>query len=102
VPLAPKPFTAALALHGLYAHNLVGLVESYNDIRFGVNGGLGAFVAMGYIAPSFRTGLDFYFGRRFAINVGMLYIAASQILLNGELVATSGGTGFDVVLSVNY
>lgn len=98
----PKPFEQAIALHGIYAHNFLDSLESYNKIRYGVNFGVGALFATGYLAPSVRSGLDLYFGRRFATNIGAFYVAPSTIIVDSETIETSGGVGGDLVVSFHF
>ncbi len=98
----PKPFKQAFGLYGIYSHTFLGAVESYNNIRHGVNAGAGLFLATGYFAPSVRFGWDIFMGRRFSTNLGAVYIGQSSILVNDESVATKGGLGGDLVISLNY
>lgn len=98
----PKPFETAFSFYGLYGHNFLGSIESYNNIRHGVHAGIGAFLASGYITGSAKLGWDMFFGRSFTTTISTSYIAPSHILVNSEKVATKGGIGADVVLSYNY
>ncbi len=97
-----KPFTTAIGLYGFYAQNFVGSVESYNDIRQGANIGIGFLTAVGYFTGTVRGGWDMYFGRRFAVNFGMLYILPSTIKVDGESIKTQGGFGGGVTISAHY
>jgi hypothetical protein len=100
--LKPKPFGTGVILAGIYSHNFLGAVESYNEVRQGLHVGLGFFAAAGYLAPSFDVGWDIYFGRRFSTGFSALYFGESQILVGNEIVKTPGGGGGSIVLSVNY
>lgn len=100
--LEPKPFRSALVLNAIYSHNFIGRLESYNDIRHGAHGGGGVLFATGYLAPTLRGGWDVYFGRRFALTTDLIYILPSKILIDGDFLKTSGGTGGEVVLSLNF
>lgn len=98
----PQPFTSAFALYALYAHNFLGTIESYNTIRHGMTGGVGALMASGYMAGSMRAGWDTYFGRTFAVSVNGMYVMASSIKVNKKSVRTKGGTGGELVVSYNF
>ncbi len=102
VGLKPKPYTQALVLNAIYTHNFIGRLESYNDVRHGVHGGAGVFFATGYLAPTLRAGWDVYFGRRFVMTLGSLYVLPSKILIDGDFIKTKGGTGVEAVLSLNF
>ncbi len=98
----PKPFEKALGIYGLYSHTFLGAVESYNNIRHGLNAGAGIMLANGYFAPTARAGWDIFMGRRFSTNLGAIYIGQSSILLEDKIVTTTGGFGGDLVISLNY
>jgi hypothetical protein len=98
---SPEPFTMALGIYGLYAHNFLGVVESYDRIRQGMHLAVGAHLASGYLAPAVRGGWDLFFGRSFAVSVGAVYVSSANILVNNKFVKTSGGVGGDLVLSYN-
>lgn len=98
----PRPFQQALGIYGMYGHTFLGAIESYNNVRHALNGGLGVLLATGYFAPSARLGWDIYMGRRFSTNVGLVYIGQSTILVDKETVKTKGGLGGDLVISLNY
>jgi hypothetical protein len=100
--LAPKPFETAIVIDGVYAHNFLGAVESYNEVRQGLHAGLGLMAAVGYLAPNLDIGWDVYFGRRFMAGFSALYIGPSQILVGNDIVKTKGGAGGSVILSINY
>jgi hypothetical protein len=100
--LTPEPFETALGLYGMYGHLFVGPLESYNNTRHGVHFGAGLLLASSYIAPLVRTGWDIYFGRRWSTNIGVTYVGASSILVDGESIDTEGGAGGDLVISLNY
>ena len=102
IPAAPQPFTSAIAIYGLYGHNFLGAVESYNDIRQGIHVGLGGLVSPGYITGLLRFGTDIYLGRRFAISLSGLYITPSQVVVENEPVTTNGGFGGTGVVAVNF
>jgi hypothetical protein len=96
-----KPFTNALGVFALYAHNFLGTLESYNEVRYGVSAALGLHLASGYMAPTLRTGLDTYLGRRFSVNAALILVGPANILLDGKFVKVSGGVGADVAVSYN-
>ncbi|MBF0441146.1 MAG: hypothetical protein HQK54_04515 [Oligoflexales bacterium] len=98
----PKPFTSAIGLYAVFAYNFLGALESYNEIRTGLNLGVGLFLATGYLATSGRLGLDTFLGKKFTISLGGLYIAPSQILMAKQFVKTKGGSGGDLVISYNF
>jgi hypothetical protein len=101
-PLEPKPFGTALVIDGIYSHNFLGAVESYNEVRQGMHVGLGILASSGYLAPNLDVGWDIYFGRRFTAGFSGIYIAPSQILVGQDIVKTKGGAGGSIVLSINY
>ncbi len=96
------PFRFSLGLYGLYAHNFLGEVESYDTIRHALTIGAGALLAQSYIAPSLRLGWDFHFGRRFVFSLAGVYVAPAKILINNEFIDTNGGMGGDAVISLNF
>ncbi len=100
--ITPVPYSMAVGLYAMYAHNFVTSIESYNNIRHALNAGAGAFLAVGFMAPTMRAGWDVYFGRRFVASTSLMYVMPSKILVNSEFVPTNGGIGADVVLSLNY
>lgn len=100
--IVPVPYDTAITLQGVYAHNFLGSLESYNTMRYGVSASGGFFLAKGYLAPVIRGGADVYYGRRFMTNVGLVYIAASKILIEDEYVDTTGGLGVEVILAFNF
>lgn len=97
----PTPFQQSIGLFALYAHNFLGSLESYNELRQGVNGALGLHLASGYIAPVIRLGWDVFLGRRFSVNSSLSYVGTANILLKGEFTRIAGGVGGDVVISYN-
>jgi hypothetical protein len=99
--LKATPFTNSLGLFALYAHNFLGTLESYNDVRYGVNMGLGLHLASGYMAPTLRTGLDTYLGRRFSVNASLILVGPANILLDGKFTKVPGGIGADVAVCYN-
>ena len=102
-PTVPKPFQTAMMLHVLYAHNFLGSVESYDDVRQGIHLGGGLLMAGGgYFAGMGRIGWDLFFGRRWALGVSGLYVFPSEILLNGDTVTTKGGSGGEGIVSFNF
>jgi hypothetical protein len=101
-PLRPKAFETAVAIYGIYAHNFLGAVESYNELRQGIHTGLGAFISSGYIAATLDIGWDLYFGRRFATTFSAIYLAPSKILVGSETIDTKGGAGATINLLFNY
>jgi len=100
--VTPKPFETAFTLYGMYSHLFVGPLESYNNTRHGLHVGGGIFMAASYLAPTIRAGWDVYFGRRWSTNLGAVYIAPSNILVDGDSIPTKGGAGGDLVISLNY
>jgi hypothetical protein len=98
----PKAFQQALGLYGVYGHQFLGPVESYNEVRHGFHTGVGALLATGYIAPTLRLGWDVFMGRRFTTSVAANYVVGSTILIAGKSVKTKGGAGGDLILSLNY
>ncbi|MEZ4743704.1 MAG: hypothetical protein R3B45_14885 [Bdellovibrionota bacterium] len=101
-PLRPKPFETALGIYGIYAHNFLGSVESYNEVRQGIHFGLGGIISSGYLAGSAAIGWDIFFGRRFVTSFTGLYLAPSKVLVGSETVETKGGAGGSVTVSFNY
>ena len=97
----PEPFSNAIGLYAIYAHNFLGSIESYDTIRHGISTGLGGILTTGYFAGSVKVGWDVYFGRRFATTISGTYILPSQILLASETVETKGGGSADIIFSVN-
>lgn len=97
----PTPFRQSFGLFALYAHNFLGSLESYNEMRQGVNAALGLHLASGYIAPVIRVGWDVFLGRRFSINTSLNYVSTANILLQGEFTRIAGGVGGDVLISYN-
>ncbi len=100
--LGPRPFRQAFSVFPYYAHNFLGSVENYDQIRQGLNVGLGALFATGYFSPSARVGWDLYFGRRFLLTPSVIYNTATKILVNSELRNAQGGLGYDLSLSINF
>ena len=101
-PAEPEPFTTAIVIGGLYSHNFLGSVESYDQIRQGVHLMGGGLVASGYMAPIVRAGWDVFFGRRYVLTVAGLFVAPSKILLDNDFVETQGGGGAEAILSYNF
>lgn len=98
----PAPFSFAMTILGLYSHNFLGSVESYNEVRQGLHFGLGGLLTTGFLAPVSKIGWDMYFGRRFTFSISGVYITASQIVLDNVEVKTRGGLGGEGVLSLNF
>ena len=98
----PKPFTSAYMLHVIYAHNFFGNLESYDDIRQGVNVGLGMILAPSYLATSTRLGWDTFFGKRFSVSFGGIYVASAQIMIDQKFKKIKGGGGGDCIFSYNF
>ncbi len=96
------PWTTAIAMYGMYARHLVGSIESYNEVRHGLNVGLGFLMAQSYLTASVRAGWDIYFGKRFATNLAVIGLAPSTDYVSSESVATSAGVGFELGMSINY
>jgi hypothetical protein len=102
-PSVPKPFQSALMLHVLFAHNFLGSVESYDEVRQGLHIGGGALLAGGgYFAGMGRVGWDFFFGRRWALGISGLYVMPSEVVVNGDTVKTKGGVGGEGIVSFNF
>ena len=102
-PTAPKPFKTAGMLNVLFAHNFIGSVESYDEIRQGLHVGGGAVVATGgYVAGMGRLGWDFFFGRRWVLSVAGMYIMPSELVVSGATVQTTGGVGGEGIISINF
>ena len=100
--LGPQPFKQAFSLFPYYAHNFLGAVENYDQIRQGINFGVGALFATGYFSPSARLGWDLYFGRRFLLTPSLIYNTDTKILINNELKNADGGLGYDLSLAINF
>lgn len=98
----PLPFKNAVAFYAIYAHNFIGAIESYNDIRYGINFGVGGLLASQYLAGSARLGWDTYFGRRFVASISVLQLGSSTVTVNEIDVKTKGGTGGEMVISYNF
>lgn len=98
----PEPFKNAIGFYAVYAHNFIGAIESYNDIRHGINVGVGGLIATKYLAGSARLGWDTYFGRRFVTSLSVLQLGASTVTVNEIDVKTKGGTGGEMVISYNF
>ncbi len=98
----PAPFKFALGIYGLYSHNFLGSVESYDQVRQGIHFGIGTLLAAGYLAPSVKIGWDMFFGRKFGVTLSGIYLTPSRVLLGEEFVETAGGAGGELVLSYNY
>jgi hypothetical protein len=97
-----KPYKSALSLFAIYSYNFLGLVESYNEIRHGLHAGLGPLLASAYFAPMGRVGWDVYFGRRWVVTTGIMYVGASSTVVGSDIVKTKGGLGGDLVVSFNF
>lgn len=98
----PAPFNNALNFYAFYGRNILRALESYNEIRHGLNVGIGGILASSaYLAASSRVGWDIYFGRRFITNFAFIYIAPSQVLISNEYVKVKGGIGGELTLSIN-
>ena len=97
-----EPFTTAIGLYGVYAHNFLGTLESYNQTRYGVNAAAGILLASSYLAPTLRFGVDTYFGRAFGITASILYVTGSKILVNNEFQSTTGGAGGSLAMVYNF
>ena len=50
-------------LYGIFVHNFLDAVESYNDIRHGINFGAGVYSASGYLALKCPRGWEVYLGK---------------------------------------
>ncbi|MCX6129332.1 MAG: hypothetical protein NTX25_09760 [Proteobacteria bacterium] len=96
-----KPFTSSVGLFAIFAHNFLGSIESYNELRFGLNAGLGLHLAPGYLAPGLRLGADTYLGRRFSVGFSLILVGTANILLDSKFVKIPGGTGADLAISYN-
>lgn len=100
--ITPTPFTLAVGLFGIYSHNFLSRVENFDRIRLGVYGAGGLHIASGYLAPTYRGGLDVFLGKRFVITTSALYVSNANILLDNSFVKTDGGIGGDVILSYSF
>ena len=98
----PKAYNTALAIYGIYSRVMVGSVESYNEVRHGLNVGLGGLFATGYIAPVFRGAWDIFLGRRFVTSAGLDFVGSSSVVVKGKSIPTQGGLGGHVLLSLTY
>ncbi|MBP6218898.1 MAG: hypothetical protein KA436_09955 [Oligoflexales bacterium] len=96
-----QPFKLAVGLYGIYAHNFLGSVESYSNVRQGLHLGFGVLLAPSYLAGVARVGWDMYFGRRFSFSFSGLFVGQSNILVDQLFVQAPGGAGLDAVLSFN-
>ena len=97
----PTPFKSSIGLFALFAHNFLGNLESYNDVRQGINGAIGLHLASGYLAPALRVGWDVYLGRRFSVNSSLILVNSANILVKNKFVRVPGGVGGDVAISYN-
>lgn len=97
----PRPYRTAYGLYAYYARNLLGDIESYDQVRHGFHGAAGFFIGSSYLAPSARAGWDIFLGRRFTTSLGLMFNMPSSILVNGEFRSVAGGVGGDVTLSLN-
>ena len=97
-----KSFNTAVGIYAFFSHIFLGKVESYDEVRTGINASLGAIIAAKYLAPAFRGGVDFYMGRRFSLSLGVDYIGAASINVNGSATKAQGGMGADLIFSANY
>ena len=97
-----QPFTYALNLSTIYSRNFIETIESYDSIRLGLHFGGGVLLTTGYLAPTAKLGLDFFFGKRFALSFSGLYIGPSEITLEETAVETQGGIGGEGFVSFNF
>lgn len=95
----PQPFSNALVLSAIYTYNFFGRVETFDRIRYGVNASAGPILATGYLALQGRGGLDIYFGKKFNLAVGGLYIFPSTIKVGNQLISTKGGLGGELIVA---
>ncbi len=95
------PWSFALGMYGMYSRHFVGSVESYNEIRHAANVGLGFIGTTGFMTTSLRAGWDMYFGRRFATNLGLVFLMPSVATQDNENTKTKGGAGGDFTISIN-
>jgi hypothetical protein len=101
-PATPQPFSTAVTLNGLYVYNFLDTVESFNQIRHGINMGIGGVFASGYFAGTTRLGWDINFGKTFTLGISGIYIMPSTIMVENKSVDTKGGGGLDVVVSYAF
>ena len=101
-PPVPKAFQTAIGLYAHFSYLFLGQVESYNEMRTGIGLDLGTIIASGYLAPAARGGFDFFLGRRFSMSFYGHYIGRASVNINGSAVKVKGGSGGDVIFSLNY
>ena len=99
---APTPFKSSIGLFAVFAHNFLGTLESYNEVRQGINGAIGLHLASGYLAPAIRAGWDVYLGRRFSVNTSLILVSSANILVKNKFVRVPGGVGGDLAISYNF
>lgn len=97
-----EPFTSAMGLQLLYGRHFAGAIESYNEIRLGVNAGGGLVLAPSYVAASVRLGWDVYFGRAWAVVMAINYYTGAKTFEQNQLVAAAGGSGGELAMCYNF
>lgn len=101
-PAKPVPYSFALGFYGIFAHNFLNSLESYNTLRHGLHAAVGLFMTTGYLTPSLRAGWDIYLGRNFAVSLSGILVSQSQIILDQQTTETKGGFGGELVISYNF
>jgi hypothetical protein len=98
---APTAFKTAIGLYGIFAHNFIGALESYNKIRHALNLGIGVLLAPSYLAGSLRGGWNAYFGKRYVTDFGLYYVLPSKVLIGDTMKQVDGGIGLEICLAIN-
>jgi hypothetical protein len=87
-------FKYGVGVFGTYHHNFYVTDESLDLIRPGVQLGLGALIAEGYLAFTAKFGGNLRMGRSLCVEVDVLYSAPTSIELgDGFVYETKGGVG---------
>lgn len=98
-----KPFRFGLGLFGSYHHNFVTLPINYDQLRYGAHLSLGGILAKGYITFTGRTGATLKFGRRFVLELGVMYSAPTTLTIQDEFTyKTQGGIGADITFGLSF
>lgn len=95
----PEPFTSAIGLSAIFTYNLLSRLESFDQIRNGFNLAGGALITSGYLAITTRVGADIYFGKKWNIAIGGIYIFPSNITIGTNTVSTTGGAGGEFIVA---
>jgi hypothetical protein len=98
-----KPFRFGLGLFGSYHHNFVTPPINYDVLRYGAHLSLGGILASGYITFTGRTGATLKFGRRFVLELGVMYSAPTTLTIQDEFTyKTKGGIGADITFGLCF